>query len=261
MRSFLRYMLLSLVLVAVALISAVITMSLAIHGHEVAVPDLVGKTPAEARRLAAGNGLELSIERQYYSGTVPEGRILSQLPPAGTKVRGGWELRAAESLGPQRVDIPNVLGESERAAQMNIERRGLDVGAIAQMQLSNAAADQVVSQSPPPNASDVAAPKISLLVAEPAQPQAFIMPSFLGMPVGTATQTVQDAGLSIGTVTVAGQPIPAPASAAPANSAAIPPAPVMPAAVRPSAGSIIVSQTPAAGEKVLVGSPVSFQVK
>jgi eukaryotic-like serine/threonine-protein kinase len=247
LKSFFRFIFLGLILIAVALISAVITMSLAIHGHEVAVPDLAGKTPAEARRIAAADGLELSIERQYYSSTIPEGCILSQLPAPGTKVRSGWQLRAAESLGPQQVEIPSVLGESERAAQMNIERRGLDVGAIAQMQMPGAAADQVISQSPPPNASDVSAPKISLLIAQQAQPQAFVMPSFIGIAVGTATQTVQDAGLTVGSVTVAGQP-------ATEN-------PATPGAVRPGAGSIVVSQNPAAGQKVIAGSAVSFQVK
>lgn len=246
MKSFFRLVFLGLVLVAVALVSAVITMSLAIHGHEVEVPDLTGQTPAEARRLASSDGLELSVERQYYSSTVPEGHILSQLPAAGTKVRRGWQVRAAESLGPQRVEIPSVLGESERAAQMNIQRRGLDVGAIAQMQMPNVAADQVVSQSPAPNASNISAPKISLLIAQPAQPQAFIMPNFVGMLVGAATQTVQDAGLTIGTVSIAGQPVPT--------------API-PGAARPGAGSVVVSQTPESGLRVLAGSPVSFQVK
>jgi beta-lactam-binding protein with PASTA domain len=250
MRSFFRFVLLGLVLLAVALVSAVVTMSLAIHGQEVAVPNLVGSTPTEARALASKSGLEVNVEQRYFSNAVPEGKILSQVPDAGAKVRRGWEIRVAQSLGPQRVEIPNVLGQSERAAQMNIQHRGLDLGVIAQTKMKDTQPGQVISQSPPPNASDVSAPKINLLVAQSADPQAFVMPNFIGMPVGTATQTVQDAGLRIGTVTVAGQPIETTPSGAP-----------LPNAVRPSAGSIIVAQTPAAGEKVLAGSVVSFQTK
>jgi beta-lactam-binding protein with PASTA domain len=244
MKSFFRLVLLALVLLVVALVSALSAMRLAIHGREVAVPELVGKTPAEARFIVEQIGLDLNVERQYYSPTVPEGQILSQLPPAGSQVRRGFQVRVAESLGPQRVDIPNVLGQSQRAANINIRRHGLDVGAIAQMQLPDAVPDRVLSQDPPPNASGISAPKISLLVAVPSQPHAFVMPSFVDQPLGSVTLALEDAGLRVGTVTQA-----------PNGSA--PGAPVS----TPSPASMIVSQSPAAGEKVLAGAAVSFEVR
>ena len=117
MKSFFRVALLALLLVIVALVSALTAMRFAIHGQEVAVPALVGLTPADAERAAAALGLQVQIERQYYSPQIPEGRITSQLPTPGTKVRRGWDLRVAQSLGPQRVAIPDVGGESERAAE------------------------------------------------------------------------------------------------------------------------------------------------
>src|SRR5712691_6613138 len=189
MKSFFRLILLALVLLVVALLSALIAMRLAIHGHEVVVPDLVGKSPAAARMMAEQSGLEINVERQYYSPMVPEGKILSQVPRAGSQVRRGWQVRVAESLGPQRVEIPNVMGQSQRIA--NIHRRGLDVGAIAQMRLPDAPEGLILSQAPPPNASGVSAPKISLLVAEPPLPEALLMPSFVGQPLGSVTMALQ----------------------------------------------------------------------
>jgi eukaryotic-like serine/threonine-protein kinase len=248
MKSFFRLVLLVLILLVVALVSALTAMRLAIHGGEVAVPDLVGKTPAEAQRIAEQDQLQVAVERQYYSATVPEGKVLSQLPPAGTQVRRGWQIRLAESLGPQRVEIPNVLGESARAADINIRRRGLDVGSVAQLQLPGTPPDQVLAQAPPPNASGVSAPKISLLVAEPPLPQAFIMPNFTGQPLGSVTLALQDAGLRLGVVTVAGQP------GNPLSTPTIPTPQTSPA-------SIVVSQTPAAGEKVTAGAVVNLEVR
>jgi beta-lactam-binding protein with PASTA domain len=244
MKSFFRLVLLALVLLVVALVSALTAMRLAIHGHEVAVPDLVGKSPAAARMIAEQSGLELNVERQYYSPSVPEGKILSQLPPAGSQVRRGWQIRVAESLGPQRVAIPNVIGQSERAANINIRRRGLDVGAIAQMQLPDTPDGQVLSQDPPPNASGVSAPKISLLVAAPPQAQALVTPNLVGQPLGSVSQTLQDAGLRVGAVTL----IPSPEASS-----------LTPAATSPA--SMIASQNPAAGEKVLAGATVNFEVR
>src|ERR1035437_3750958 len=264
MKSAIRFALLALVLVIVAMVSALTAMRFAIHGQEVAVPPVVGLAPAEAERAVAGLGLQISIERQYYSPQIPEGRIMSQLPLPGTKVRRGWQLRVAQSLGPTRVTIPDVTGESEHAAELNIRRRGLDVASMAQVQAQDIPADQVLAQSPTANATQVAAPKISLLVTVAADPQAFVMPSFVGQSLGSASRGLQDAGFRLGDVNVvvpAGTP-PNPNAGRPAPAAgppAVPTAQIAPPA-QPSPASIIVTQAPAAGQKVFAGTGVNFEV-
>lgn len=251
MKAFFRFVLLALVLLVVALVSALTAMRYAIHGREVAVPDVAGKTPGEARRIAEESGLQIDVERQYYSGSVPEGRILSQAPLPGTQVRRGWQVRVAESLGPQRVEIPNVIGQTERVAEINIRRRGLEVGAKAEIQMAGMAAEQVLSQSPPPNASGVAAPKISLLVTGVAQPRAYVMPGFVGQTLGSVTQILLDAGMHVGVVTV--QQV---------ESSTASPVPLQPPVqISASPASVIVSQNPAAGQRVVAGAAVDFEVR
>ena len=249
MKSFVRFALQALILLVVAMVSALTAMRLAIHGRAVAVPDLTGKTPGEARRIAETNGFQFEVERQYYSPQVPEGRILSQLPPAGAMIRRGWQIRVAQSLGPQRVEIPNVLGQSERAAEINIRRRGLDIGAVAQVPLPGIGVDQVIAQSPAPSASSISAPKISLLASEAPPPRAFVMPSFIGQTLGTVTAALKEAGFKVGNVTVA----------PPVDSSATPPQTTSPSQLSPT--SVIVTQTPAPGERVVAGSAVNFEVR
>ena len=254
MKSFFRLVLLALVLLIVALVSALTAMRFAIHGREVAVPNLVNKTPAESFRVAEENGLQMVVERKFYSATVPEGKILSQVPDAGVQVRRGWQVRVAESLGPQRVEIPNVLDQSDRAAEINIRRRGLDVAAVAVIQIPAVSADRVLAQSPPPNASGVSAPKISLLLSDTPKLPAFVMPTFIGQPLGSVSAALQDAGMRVGNVTIAaGPPV--------AEGQISPPVNVASLASQPAPGSIIVSQDPAAGQKVITGTAVSFEVK
>lgn len=250
MKSLIRFVLLALVLLVVALVSALTAMRFAIHGREVAVPDLVGKTPQEGRRISELNGFQFEVERQYYSPKVPEGRILSQLPPAGTQIRRGWQIRVAESLGPQRVEIPNVLGQSERAAEINVLRRGLDIGSVARVQMPDTLVDQVVAQSPSPSASSISAPRISLLAAESAPPPAFVMPNFVGQELGGVTEALKNAGLQLRTVTIATPT---------AGTAALSPVVTNPA--QPTEASIVVSQNPAPGGKIVAGSAVSFEVR
>jgi beta-lactam-binding protein with PASTA domain len=282
MKSAIRFALLALVLVIVAMVSALTAMRFAIHGQEVTVPTLVGMTPSEAERTIAGFGLQMSIERQYYSPNIPDGRIMSQLPLPGTKVRRGWQVRVAQSLGPTRVAIPDVTGESEHAAELNIRRRGLDVVSTAQMDIPGIPSDQVLAQSPPANTADVLEPNISLLVTTDSQPQSFVMPSFIGQPLGTVSQTLQDAGFKLGNVSVAPPPItevtdanaasaqgsqtaPPAANPAPAVTTAAPAATPPPTASapppQPSPGSIVVFQSPAPGQKIVSGAVVNVEVR
>ena len=253
---------LALVLVIVALLSGLTAMRMAIHGQEVAVPPIVGVTPPEAERTLSGLGLQLTIERQYYSPQIPEGRIMSQLPMPGTKVRRGWQVRVAQSLGPTRVAIPDVIGESEHAAELNIRRRGLDLATVAQVEAQGIPADQVLAQSPSANATQVLAPKVSVLLTTAAEPQAFVMPSFVAQPLGSVNRTLMDSGFKLGNVTMAPAPTPATDTGAlpPVTLPATPPPPTAPPA-QPSPASIIVSQSPAAGQKVAVGTAVNFEVR
>ena len=254
MRQFVRMLLLALVLMTVALISALTAMQLAIHGREVAIPPLIGLTPLEAERTGAASGLQVIIERQFYSPTIPEGKIMTQMPLPGTKVRRGWSVRVAQSLGPLRIPIPDVTGGSERIAELNIRRRSLTIGSTAHINLPDAPADRVISQSPPPNATGVAAPKINLLISDGPDPLTYVMPNLTGQPLGSATLALQDAGMKVGKVTVQ------PPSPQPDQQPATTPITV-PAPSEPSAASMIVTQSPAPGQKVAAGTPINFEVR
>lgn len=253
----------ALLLLVVALVSALTTMRFAIQVREVKVPDLRNKTPADARRVAEQNGLSAQVDSNYYSSTIPEGRVLSQIPAGGTLVRRGWEVRLALSLGPQRVTIPQVVGQSDRAAAITIAERGLQLSSTDNVQLPGGEAGQVIAQDPPPNATDVSAPRISLLVAQSPSPQAFVMPGFIGQPLGSVTNTLQSAGFVVGNVTVA------PSVSAPVPGSTTPASPQVPTPVSPlispqataSPASIVVSQEPAPGQKVPAGAAVNFVVK
>jgi len=244
MKSFFRVLLLSLVLVIVALISALTSMRFAIHGRQVSVPTFVGLTPDEAGRTAEEFGLSLKVDRQFYSATIPTGRIVSQTPDAGAQVRRGWRVLVAESLGPVRVSPPDIVGQSERAAAINIRRRGLQVGDEAAVSAPGKDSGTVIAQSPPANSASLTSPNISLLTAGPVQPQSYVMPSFVGAPLASATKALNGAHIHIGNLTAAPD---VPGDAAPL-------APIGPA-------SIVLSQTPAPGQRVQEGQPVNFEVR
>jgi beta-lactam-binding protein with PASTA domain len=156
-------------------------------------------------------------------------------------------------MGPQRVVIPDVTKESERAAEWNIERRGLELTSTAEMQLPGTPADQVIAQSPPANASQVAAPKTNLLVSVAADAAAYVTPSFIGQPLGASSRSVQDAGFKLGNVTMAAAATVNPAVAVTPVPNAAPP--------QPTPASVVVVQNPPAGQKIIAGTVINFEVR
>lgn len=255
------------VLVIVALISALTAMQLAVHGHEVKIPDFRNETPAEARNAAEQAGLEAQVEREYYSAAVPAGKILSQMPEPGSIVRRGWQVRLALSLGPQRVTIPQVVGESERAAVINIKQRGLDLSGTAAIAIADATPGQILAQDPNANAG-ASTPNVTVLVAQEPSPPAYVTPNFIGESIATVADVLKDAGFTLGRITfqqpttaanAAAAALNQPGSSSPAfQSQSYAP---MGSANTPNSTSIVIAQDPPAGAKIVAGSAINFVVK
>ncbi len=230
-----RYFLLSLVLLLVGFASALLSMRFAIHGREVRVPRFIGLTPLEAERLATSEGLVVALENRFYSSDVPEGYIVSQSPAFNARVRRGWKVRLAQSLGPQRASIPTVVGESERVAELNITRRGLEIGTVAAMHFPGAAPSTVIAQSPPPNARNAVSPKIGLIISPQENAQAYVMPNFAGQLITDVAAAAQQAGFTLGKINYVEDP--------------------------GGPSGVIVRQFPPAGQKIIAGETLRFDVR
>jgi eukaryotic-like serine/threonine-protein kinase len=199
-RSF-RVASLLMLLVAVALLATIITMHFAIHGAEVQVPALKSMTVADARRETAGLGLNFDIDNRYYSGEVTPGHILTQSPSPGTIVRRGWTVRVSESLGPQKVDVPETVGDSERLAELKLRQAGLEIGAVAQLSGAGAAEGTVLAQDPPPHAQDIEKPAVNLLISSALteSPDGWVMPDFTGWTLRSAQAALAHIGIKAAT--------------------------------------------------------------
>jgi beta-lactam-binding protein with PASTA domain len=234
-----------MVLIAVALLAAITTMHFVIHGAEVQVPGLKGMTVAEARSQTTGLGLNLEVDHRYYSSEVAAGHILTQSPAPGLVVRREWHVRVAESLGPQKVEVPDTVGVDERVAALKLRRVGLSVGTTAQLPYLNAVEGVVLAQDPPAHAQGIEGPSINLLVAAASEEGAdgFVMPDFTGQPIVAVQTTLERVGLKGPPPTF--EDVHVPDVGAPNTT---PKPPVAP-------GSVI-AQKPAAGARVDLSTPV-----
>ena len=240
-----------LLLAVVALASAILTMRGAVHGDEVAVPNLSGMGLAEAEQKTAALGLGLDVENKFYSATVPEGRVMAQQPGAGSVVRREWHVRVAESLGAQRVAVPDVTGRQERAAALQIEKVGLELGSIARLNGAMETQDSVIAQSPTAATTEADGPRVSLLVSDggAAPVAAYVMPDLTGLTYSVAVAMCERAGMKMGAAEFRVVTIPAVVMGA-----------ALTATRATTVPGMVMAQVPMAGERVKMGDTVKLTV-
>jgi eukaryotic-like serine/threonine-protein kinase len=223
------------VLVCVALLSAITTIRLTIKGNEETLPNLVGMNLNSARSLSSGLGLVVKVEDKLYSDRYRPNDVLSQLPPAGTRVKVGQHVHVLVSLGAQRVVVPDLIGSSLRVAQILAVQKGLTVGDVAEVYSNRTEDAQILAQEPPPSSAEVRSPAVNFLVSLGEEPPAVLCPNFVGMQLAQARQQVQSSGYKIGKLS-----------------------PAPPVAV--AAGTVL-AQTPTPGSKISPGEAFDFEVE
>jgi len=246
-----RFLLVLLALAGLALLSAIVTMHFAIHGAEVTVPSFKGLTVAEATSKAASLGLNLSVENHFFSADVPAGHISGQSPAPGTVVRRQWHVQLTESLGPQRIAVPNLLGLDLRVASIELRGASLDLGSIARLPWAYAPEGSIIGQNPASGAAGVARPSVNLLLAAPSDQTtpAYIMPNLVGQQFTAAEQDITKAGLTLAPEKAAAAAIPS----IPSSGSNQPIQPVVPSGT-------IMSQSPAPGARVDASTQIQLTV-
>jgi beta-lactam-binding protein with PASTA domain len=240
MRGFIRGVLNGLIIVSVGLASFLLSMRLAIHGREVTVPTFANLSVPEAERLAQKVGVQISEEEKFYSAQIAAGKIISQSPAPGSSVRRGFRVQIAVSLGPQMHAIPDVVGQSQRAAELNTRRRGLELGSVALLPVAETAPETVLGQDPAANAEGIATPRMNLLVSLTPEASTFVMPELVGKKLPEANATCNAAGVKI--AGVVSQPVGI--NGADGNTS----------------DSVVAAQSPVAGERVTTATPVKLTV-
>ena len=188
------------ILSSVAFLSALTAMRFAVQGREVGMPDLVGKSVVSARQILRGRGVGMRVEDRIYSD-LPVDAVVRQSPPPNERVKTGQDAHVVLSLGPQRVNIPQLEGRSLRAAQVELLRGGMQVGEVSSLYLPTGEPDTVTEQDPAPGTSDVTSPHVNLLVSLGARPAAYVMPELIGLPLAEAQAKLGSTGIRLSKLT------------------------------------------------------------
>jgi len=169
------------------------------QGMQIEVPDVSGKTTAEAHQVLARKRLKLRVEEERWSPGVPDGRIIFQRPGPASRVKEGRTVYVSVSRGDKPFTVPDLTtGISLREAKFRVEQAGLAVGQVEEIP-STALVGVVVGQAPEPGTQVSRGSAVDLQVSRGPLPP-FPAPNLVGAGAEAAFALLDSLGLAVGEV-------------------------------------------------------------
>ena len=163
-------------------------------GGKVQVPAVIGLTKDEATSQLNELGFKV-LASEEPSDTIEAGRVLSQNPGPGTKADKAATVKIAVSTGVEKIDVPDVVGQTQEEAVNALTAAGLKTK-ITTAEDPNAAEGTVASQQPAAGEKVLKDAEITITVSKGKGEE--IVPDVEGQSLAAAQQALQDAGFRIG---------------------------------------------------------------
>ena len=107
--------------VAIALVLAAFTFLLYMSPANKTVPDVSGKTVAEARAIIEDQDLQVGDEKEEYSDSVLEGYVIRTNPNAGAQKKENGKIDLVVSKGPSTFEMRDYTGMSRENAENDLK--------------------------------------------------------------------------------------------------------------------------------------------
>lgn len=171
---------------------------------EAAVPDVVGKSEADAAKALEDAGFE-AVPNATFNDTVAVGLVVSQDPAGGATAQRGSAVSMAVSQGPkppETVTMPNVVGKAEADAVKALQDLGYQV-ALVDVYSDTVAQGVVGLQAPVAGSITEPGITVGIVVSMGSRPAEFvIVPDVRGMSLEEATAMLEEAGLVAASVEI-----------------------------------------------------------
>ncbi|MCJ7679700.1 MAG: PASTA domain-containing protein, partial [Candidatus Aminicenantes bacterium] len=118
----------SLLSVNLFFLTAIISYQITIHGEQVSIPDLSGKTMEEARALLTDKKLTVVQSGLQLHDLYEAGKIILQEPEADVRVKLYEEIRVILSAGKEKVMVPDLQNRMFQAVGPELQEIGLQRG-------------------------------------------------------------------------------------------------------------------------------------
>jgi len=170
------------------------------HGKNRVVPNVVGLSYDEAKKVLRKGGFDIEIQDSIYSDTLAKGSVLKQVPEgdALVKISRTVYLTINRQVPPE-VEMPNLIGFSYRNAEMQLKNMGLRIGDTTFKPdfAKNSVLEQWCDGAPvTPGTKLRQGSVISLVLGNGIGEIEFSVPNLVGMKFSDAKTLLESNGLS-----------------------------------------------------------------
>lgn len=173
--------------------STKVTVTVSAGVEKVEVPDLSGKTEAQAKEALRKARLSYEVTTQY-SESVKKGRVIAQSSKAGAWVEHDSAVKITVSGGREPIDVPKVVGMWKNDAVSKLENAGFTVS-IEEEASDSVAKDAVISQDPEEGESGHRHDNVTIKVS--TGNNLVDVPNVLGKSTDDAESELKSAGFSV----------------------------------------------------------------
>ncbi|WP_091781674.1 Stk1 family PASTA domain-containing Ser/Thr kinase [Pedococcus dokdonensis] len=159
-----------------------------------AVPNVVGKSAAEARDQITATKLTVGSSKEAFDEKVAAGLVVSVDPKVGAQLKRGTKVNLVISKGRQPIQVTDFTGKPANEAVDALSKAGLEVDATEQQNSDTVPKGSVISQSPTGGTLFKGDP-VKLVVSK--GPVLVKVPDVQGKQEGEATQILKDAGFNV----------------------------------------------------------------
>lgn len=170
-------------------------------GSQIAVPDVAGRSFAEAQQVLAEQSLQ-AVQSDVYDLDVPAGVVVGTDPSAGSRLDQGATVTVLVSLGPQPQTVQALAGTTAADARGILQAINLTVAEPDEEFFTDADAGTVLSVTVTPRAGGEpfdCSEGCTALEGDTATLSVSVgpLPDVFGETVESATQILADANLSV----------------------------------------------------------------
>jgi serine/threonine-protein kinase len=156
------------------------------------VPDVEGKSREDAVRALTRAGFKFTLDEEP-SSEHEEGLVTRTDPEGGSEVEAGSRVRIFISSGPERVEVPRVVGLRESEARAELADAGLR--AVVNDVESDTPEGEVTGQNPGAGTTVDKGSRVTINVSEGREE--VDVPNVVGETVEDARATLEDAGFKV----------------------------------------------------------------
>jgi beta-lactam-binding protein with PASTA domain len=160
----------------------------------VAVPDVVGKTQAEANTLLTQAGFVVNAV-PVENDDVEEGRVVTQNPAANAQAGKGSQVTIEVSSGSTARPVPNVANQDEATARGNLQRAGF-TNVQTRPEASDSVEPGIVIRTEPA-ANSEAKPSDTITLVVSSGGQQITVPRVEGLNEQNARSAIEGVGLKV----------------------------------------------------------------